>query len=176
MYIHIAEILARNAKLYPDEVALIERIPEEGRRWEITWKQFDERANRFANTLLAKGLKKGANAMTDRADREELLTGNNPDAAKIRPGFFRRLLLPLPHGVSATNRAEFAAFSKRRWIKDFQEAGFDLIAIRKGPAASGYGLGWAWADWIIEKMGLASELIYIAQKRGQTSRYAQYFL
>ena len=104
------------------------------------------------------------------------MTGNNPEGARIRPGFLRRLLMPLPHGVSATNRAEFAAFSKRRWIKDFQEAGFDLIAIRKGPAASGYGLGWAWADWIIEKMGLASELIYIAQKRGQTSRYAQYFL
>jgi acyl-CoA synthetase (AMP-forming)/AMP-acid ligase II len=60
MYIHIAEILARNARMYPDEVALIERIPAEGRRWEITWQQFDERANRFANVLMEKGVKKGA--------------------------------------------------------------------------------------------------------------------
>ena len=60
MYIHIAEMLARNARLYPDEVALIERIPADGNRWEITWQQFDERANSFANALLKKGLKKGS--------------------------------------------------------------------------------------------------------------------
>ena len=59
MYIHIAEMLARNARMYPDEVALIERIPAESRRREITWQQFDERANRFANILTEKGVKKG---------------------------------------------------------------------------------------------------------------------
>ena len=60
MYIHIAEMLARNARMYPAEVALIERIPAESRRWEITWQQFDERANSFANVLMEKGVKKGA--------------------------------------------------------------------------------------------------------------------
>ena len=60
MYIHIAEILARNARMYPDEVALIERVPDKNKRWEITWQQFDERANRFANVLMEKGVKKGA--------------------------------------------------------------------------------------------------------------------
>jgi len=59
MYIHIGEILARNARMYPDETALVERIPAEGKRWQITWKQFDERANRFANVLLDRGIKKG---------------------------------------------------------------------------------------------------------------------
>ncbi|MGQ9646458.1 MAG: class I adenylate-forming enzyme family protein [Thermodesulfobacteriota bacterium] len=57
--IHIGEILARNARLYPNDVALIERVPAEGKRREITWKQFDEAANRFANVLLKKGIKKG---------------------------------------------------------------------------------------------------------------------
>jgi acyl-CoA synthetase (AMP-forming)/AMP-acid ligase II len=57
--IHIGEILARNARLYPNDVALIERIPSEGKRREITWKQFDEMANQFANVLLKKGIKKG---------------------------------------------------------------------------------------------------------------------
>jgi acyl-CoA synthetase (AMP-forming)/AMP-acid ligase II len=57
--IHIGEILARNARLYPNDVALIERIPAEGKRSEITWKQFDERVNRFANVLIKKGIKKG---------------------------------------------------------------------------------------------------------------------
>ena len=55
MYIHIAEILARNARMYPDEVALIERIPAEGRRWEITWKQFDD-GQTALQTLMGKGV------------------------------------------------------------------------------------------------------------------------
>jgi acyl-CoA synthetase (AMP-forming)/AMP-acid ligase II len=57
--IHIGEILARNARLYPNDVALIERIPAENKRSEITWKQFDEGVNRFANVLIKKGIKKG---------------------------------------------------------------------------------------------------------------------
>jgi acyl-CoA synthetase (AMP-forming)/AMP-acid ligase II len=57
-YIHIGEMLARNARMYPDEVALIERIPAEKKRREITWKQFDEHANRFANALTKEGIKK----------------------------------------------------------------------------------------------------------------------
>ncbi len=57
--IHIGEILARNARLYPNDVALIERVPSENKRSEITWKQFDEGANRFANVLIKKGIKKG---------------------------------------------------------------------------------------------------------------------
>ena len=57
-YIHIGEMLARNGRMYPDEVALIERIPAEKKRREITWKQFDEHANRFANALTKEGIKK----------------------------------------------------------------------------------------------------------------------
>jgi len=74
----ITEILARNAELYGDEVCLIERNPEEERRrvtWKeyeliedtakgggrrvMTWKEFNEKANRFANLLLSRGIKKG---------------------------------------------------------------------------------------------------------------------
>ncbi len=57
--IHIGEMLARNARMYPDEVALIERVPAEGKRREITWKAFDEMANRFANALMKRGVEKG---------------------------------------------------------------------------------------------------------------------
>lgn len=73
------DYLERNAKLYGDEVALIELNPEQqetGRitwkeyeliqptqkqayRREITWKVFDEKANRLANMLLSRGIKKG---------------------------------------------------------------------------------------------------------------------
>ena len=75
----VTDYLERNAKLYPDEVALVELNPEvaDNRRitWkefeliestrsapyrrEITWEVFDEKANRFANLLLSRGIKKG---------------------------------------------------------------------------------------------------------------------
>jgi len=55
----IPEILARNARMYRDEVALIEREPAKEKRVAITWKEFDDMANRVANALIAKGIKKG---------------------------------------------------------------------------------------------------------------------
>jgi acyl-CoA synthetase (AMP-forming)/AMP-acid ligase II len=57
--IHIGEILARNARRYPDDIALIERDSAENKRKQITWKQFDESANRFANVLKNMGITKG---------------------------------------------------------------------------------------------------------------------
>jgi len=59
VYTHIGEILARNARMYPDDVALIERTGSSKARQEMTWKQFDDRANRFSNILVKKGIKKG---------------------------------------------------------------------------------------------------------------------
>lgn len=55
----IGDILARNGRMYGNEVALIEREPEKNKRGEITWREFDEQANRFANALMARGIKKG---------------------------------------------------------------------------------------------------------------------
>ena len=75
----ITDVLDNNARLYADEVALVEinpmfepqsRItwrdyalmqPEPGQpfRREITWEQFLKRANRFANLLLSRGCRKG---------------------------------------------------------------------------------------------------------------------
>jgi len=57
--INIGEILARNARLYPDECALIERVPAENRRRAVTWKQFDDAANHFAHALITRGITKG---------------------------------------------------------------------------------------------------------------------
>ncbi|MBE6626903.1 MAG: acyl--CoA ligase [Ruminococcaceae bacterium] len=75
----ITDLLERNAKLYPDDVALveinpanqpdpnttwhefslIEATPGERYRREMTWKEFDTKANRFANLLMTRGVKKG---------------------------------------------------------------------------------------------------------------------
>ena len=75
----VTELLERNARNFGNEVALVELNPEQedNRRttWkeselieptrfapyrrEITWAVFDEKANRFANMLLSRGVKKG---------------------------------------------------------------------------------------------------------------------
>ena len=87
----ITEILDRNCKLYGNDICLVEINPEikETRRvtWkeyeliepnptthyrrEITWNVFEEKANRFANMLLSRGVKKG--------DKVAILSGNMPN-------------------------------------------------------------------------------------------------
>ncbi len=57
--VHIGEMLARNARMYPDDIALIERAPAEKRRTTITWREFDDQANRFAHALMERGVRKG---------------------------------------------------------------------------------------------------------------------
>ena len=75
----VIDFLERNVKLYGNETALVELNPEiketrrmtwkeydliqpttdEPYRREITWNVFNEKANRFANMLLSRGVKKG---------------------------------------------------------------------------------------------------------------------
>lgn len=74
----LTEILTRNATLYGEEVSLIEinpKVKEIKASWkdydlvetnptnkyrrEMTWREFDDKANQFANLLLDRGLQKG---------------------------------------------------------------------------------------------------------------------
>jgi len=55
----ISDLLGQNAHLYPEDTALVEVKPSRGLRREITWRQFDARANRVANALAGRGVKKG---------------------------------------------------------------------------------------------------------------------
>jgi acyl-CoA synthetase (AMP-forming)/AMP-acid ligase II len=55
----ITEILARNARMYGAQTALIEREPAKNKRMEITWKEFDDCANRIARALIDRGIRKG---------------------------------------------------------------------------------------------------------------------
>ncbi len=76
----ITDFLERNAKIYPNDVSLVEinpeRQPDKNLTWreynlietaaesdkyrrEITWRDFDIKANRFANLLFTRGVKKG---------------------------------------------------------------------------------------------------------------------
>lgn len=105
---------------------------------------------------------------------------NNPRTARAQRGAIRRFLIPEPHGVSRSNWEEFSHFSRARWTREIREAGFDLIAIRKGPVASGYGFGFDIPRGVLEAAGFASEYIYVAtkyvsSKRGATSPYASFW-
>ncbi len=52
----ITEILSRNARMYGNEIALIERDPSRNKRVTLTWKDFDDRANQLAQALIAQGV------------------------------------------------------------------------------------------------------------------------
>jgi acyl-CoA synthetase (AMP-forming)/AMP-acid ligase II len=57
--ITIPEMLSRNARVFPDDCALVELKPSRNYRREVTWRQMDEEANRVANALIDMGVKKG---------------------------------------------------------------------------------------------------------------------
>ncbi|MBR0279989.1 MAG: acyl--CoA ligase, partial [Oscillibacter sp.] len=75
----ITDLLERNSKLYGDEICLVEMNPDVQEAPRVTWKEyeliqptaptpyvrqitwgvFDEKANRVANLLLSRGIRKG---------------------------------------------------------------------------------------------------------------------
>jgi acyl-CoA synthetase (AMP-forming)/AMP-acid ligase II len=55
----LTAILERNARMFPNDIALIEVRHSKGIRKEITWKALNEKANRLANALSERGVVKG---------------------------------------------------------------------------------------------------------------------
>ncbi len=104
----ITEILVQNAKLYSNEIALVEINPEfepqsritwkdyaliqpqagQPFRREITWLDFDKKANRFANLLLTRGCKKG--------DKVAILMMNSIEWLPIYFGILKAGALAVP--------------------------------------------------------------------------------
>ena len=104
----ITELLVRNATYYKDEVALVELNPDVGNvpnvtwreyslieskrggafRKQLTWGEFDVRANRFANLLLTRGIKKG--------DKVAILLMNCLDWLPIYFGILKTGALAVP--------------------------------------------------------------------------------
>ncbi len=105
---NVTEILARNAQAWPNDVALVEINPQElenrhttwreysliesspiaAFRSEITWAEFDEQANRFANFLLSRGFRKG--------DKVAILLMNCLDWLPIYFGILRAGCMAVP--------------------------------------------------------------------------------
>lgn len=104
----ITDFLERNAKLYPSEISLVEINPEnqpdravtwreynliettssEKYRREMSWKEFDVKANRFANLLLTRGIQKG--------DKVAILLMNCLDWLPIYFGILKTGALAVP--------------------------------------------------------------------------------
>ncbi|MCP3875908.1 MAG: acyl--CoA ligase [Desulfobacteraceae bacterium] len=55
----ITQILAKNASIYKDETALVERAPTLNEKKTITWNQFYTASNQLANSLKDQGIEKG---------------------------------------------------------------------------------------------------------------------
>jgi long-chain acyl-CoA synthetase len=55
----VVGLVARNARLYPHSIAFVEVKPVSQARKEITWATFNERMNKIAQGLIAKGIRKG---------------------------------------------------------------------------------------------------------------------
>ncbi|MBE6733506.1 MAG: acyl--CoA ligase [Ruminococcaceae bacterium] len=104
----ITEILQKNADFYPNDVSLVEINPQlennsrmtwqeyslvvsnhnEAYRLEITWGEFNKKANRFANLLLTRGVKKG--------DKVAILLMNCIDWLPIYFGILKTGALAVP--------------------------------------------------------------------------------
>ncbi len=84
----ITEILARNARMYGNEIALIERDPAAGKRITLTWQAFDRQANQLASALLAHGI--------DRYDRVVQLMTNCIEWLPIYFGILRSGAMAVP--------------------------------------------------------------------------------
>lgn len=111
----ITDFLVRNAELYKNDVSLVEinpEIQEKSRvtwreyslieqgakgigRSEITWEEFNKKANRFANFLLSRGIKKG--------DRVAILLMNCIEFLPIYFGILKAgaLVVPLNYRYTA---------------------------------------------------------------------------
>ena len=104
----ITEYLVNNAKNFKDDVALVEINPEveeknrvtwreysliepsnsNSLRKEMTWGEFDKKANRFANLLLSRGIKKG--------DRVAVLLMNSLEWLPVYFGILKAGALAVP--------------------------------------------------------------------------------
>lgn len=104
----ITELLEKNAREFPDDISLVEINPQvmekskvtwreyalietagtEKSRSEITWNEFDKAANRFANLLLCRGIKKG--------DKVAILLMNSIEWLPIYFGILKTGALAVP--------------------------------------------------------------------------------
>jgi SAM-dependent methyltransferase len=109
-----------------------------------------------------------------RGQTKETYGGNNLKVARRKQSRLIRPFLPRIHGVSTGTFAEFLAFGRQRWVREFEAAGFEVLAITRITFSSGYGFGFERLRRLIEKCGCYTVLAYVVCKKGHTSRVAQH--
>lgn len=130
-------------------------------------------ANSLSELIFTKLLRKKKETQKGELSKKEI--GNNPKMVTQKNySLFRRLLWPIPHGAYENNIIEFFAWRRKRWLAEFDKAGFNIIKIIKGPVCSGYGFNLDKIRASLEKISLSSEYIYVAEKKDKVSQYRKY--
>ncbi len=108
--------------------------------------------------------------------RKEKFGGNNMKSGRRRQFFLARPFVPGIHGVSDNTISEFIAFGRNRWIKKFEAAGFEVLAVKPTLFNTGYGFGFDRLRRVMENLGCYSTYAYVVCKEGRRSRYSKYFV
>ena len=97
---------------------------------------------------------------------------------KLPPfGWWRRSFWPPVHGVSRSNWAELLRFGARRWIAEFERAGFRVSAIRRRlPLHSPYRFGFERTRRVLESFGGSSTVGFVLTPAGLRPRRAELFV
>ncbi len=130
----ITEILARNARMYGHDTALIERDPAKGLRRHLSWRAFDRQANQIARALIDHGITAGdrvIHLMTNGLDWLPVYFGILRTGALAVPLNFRFVAATLQNCI-ATTRAEALFFGEEftgriaaikpvidQWVKNY---------------------------------------------------------
>lgn len=139
---------------YPNAIRLAWRAAWKG-RLRILWRRYVSREEAAAQPFKKK---RGNNLKSEGGEDS-------------RAGIF----WPVPHGAYSTHMEEFRMYRKKRWLREFSLAGFDVVSVRKGPVSSGYGFGLTFLKRLVEHLGCATEYIYILKRSGTTSRYEHFW-
>ena len=102
--------------------------------------------------------------------------GNNQKIGRKKQSRLTKLFLPAIHGVSANTLQEIYVFGRKSWIRRFQNAGFDVIAMQKMPFNSGYGFGFKGVKCLMEQLGLSSGTAFVLCKNGYKSKYEKVYI
>lgn len=108
--------------------------------------------------------------------RNKRVGGNNVKSKKKRQFFLFKPFVARPHGVSDTLFKEFIAFGKSNWIKIFEDAGFEVVAVKPLGFNSGYGFGCPKLRKFLEDKGLATSFAFIICKKNKRNKYNSYFM
>lgn len=100
---------------------------------------------------------------------------NNPKVDDGGQDWVHRFLVPPIHGAVGGHLRELHRFRRREWRAVITRAGFTVVAVIAGPAASSYGFGLGGLRRWCEARGWVSEYAWVTVKSGSASPLAAYF-